>query len=32
MLPHKKISILVVDDELILRESLKGWLKKADSR
>jgi len=28
MLPHKKISILVVDDELILRESLRGWLKR----
>ncbi len=26
MLPHKKIKILVVDDELSIRESLKGWL------
>ena len=26
MLPHKKIRILVVDDELSIRESLKGWL------
>ena len=26
MLPHKKISILVVDDELSIRESLSGWL------
>jgi DNA-binding NtrC family response regulator len=29
MLPHKKISILVVDDELSIRESLNGWLKRA---
>ncbi len=28
MLPHKKISILIVDDELSIRESLKGWLKR----
>jgi DNA-binding NtrC family response regulator len=28
MLPHKKISILVVDDEISIRESLKGWLKR----
>ena len=27
MLPHKKIRILVVDDELSIRESLSGWLK-----
>ena len=27
MLPHKKINILVVDDELSIRESLSGWLK-----
>ena len=26
MLPHKKIKILVVDDELSIRESLRGWL------
>ena len=26
MLPHKKIAILVVDDELSIRESLSGWL------
>ncbi|AEB08859.1 sigma-54-dependent transcriptional regulator [Desulfobacca acetoxidans] len=26
MLPQKKISILVVDDELSIRESLSGWL------
>ena len=26
MLPHKKIKILVVDDELSIRESLSGWL------
>jgi two-component system response regulator HydG len=26
MLPHKKISILVVDDEMSIRESLSGWL------
>ena len=26
MLPHKKIKIIVVDDELSIRESLKGWL------
>jgi DNA-binding NtrC family response regulator len=26
VLPHKKIKILVVDDELSIRESLKGWL------
>ena len=26
MLPHKKIRIMVVDDELSIRESLKGWL------
>ena len=26
MLPHKKINILVVDDELSIRESLSGWL------
>ena len=26
MLPHKKIKIMVVDDELSIRESLKGWL------
>jgi DNA-binding NtrC family response regulator len=26
MLPHKKITILVVDDELSIRESLSGWL------
>ncbi len=29
MLPHKKISILVVDDELSIRESLNGWLKRS---
>ncbi len=29
MLPHKKISILVVDDEVSIRESLLGWLKRA---
>lgn len=28
MLPHKKISILVVDDELSIRESLSGWLQR----
>ncbi|MHB8067190.1 MAG: sigma-54-dependent transcriptional regulator [Desulfobaccales bacterium] len=28
MLPHKKINILVVDDELSIRESLCGWLKR----
>ena len=28
MLPHKKIRILVVDDELSIRESLSGWLKR----
>ena len=27
MLPHKKITILVVDDELSIRASLRGWLK-----
>jgi DNA-binding NtrC family response regulator len=27
MLPHNKISILIVDDELSIRESIKGWLK-----
>ena len=27
MLPHKKINILVVDDELSIRESLSGWLR-----
>ncbi len=27
MLPHKKIKILVVDDELSIRESLSGWLR-----
>jgi DNA-binding NtrC family response regulator len=26
VLPHKKIKILVVDDELSIRESLSGWL------
>ena len=26
MLPHKKIKIIVVDDELSIRESLRGWL------
>ena len=26
MLPHKKIKIMVVDDELSIRESLRGWL------
>ena len=26
MLPHKKIKIIVVDDEPSIRESLKGWL------
>jgi DNA-binding NtrC family response regulator len=26
VLPHKKITILVVDDELSIRESLRGWL------
>ncbi len=26
MLAHKKIKILVVDDELSIRESLSGWL------
>ena len=26
MLPHKKIKIMVVDDELSIRESLSGWL------
>ena len=28
MLPHKKIGILIVDDELSIRESLRGWLKR----
>ena len=28
MLPHDKISILIVDDELSIRESLRGWLKR----
>jgi DNA-binding NtrC family response regulator len=28
MLPHNKISILIVDDELSIRESLRGWLKR----
>jgi DNA-binding NtrC family response regulator len=28
MLPHKKITILIVDDEISIRESLKGWLKR----
>jgi two-component system response regulator HydG len=28
LLPHKEISILVVDDELSIRESLRGWLKR----
>jgi DNA-binding NtrC family response regulator len=28
MLPHNKIGILIVDDELSIRESLKGWLKR----
>jgi len=27
VLPHKKIRILVVDDELSIRESLSGWLR-----
>jgi DNA-binding NtrC family response regulator len=27
VLPHKKIKILVVDDELSIRESLSGWLR-----
>ena len=27
MLPHKKITVLVVDDELSIRESLSGWLR-----
>ena len=27
MLAHKKIKILVVDDELSIRESLSGWLR-----
>ncbi len=26
MLPHKRVKILVVDDELSIRESLSGWL------
>jgi len=26
MIAHKKIKILVVDDELSIRESLSGWL------
>ena len=26
MLPHKKIKIIVVDDELSIRESMRGWL------
>jgi len=26
VLPHKKIKIIVVDDELSIRESLRGWL------
>jgi DNA-binding NtrC family response regulator len=26
VLPHKKIKIIIVDDELSIRESLKGWL------
>ena len=26
MLPHKKFKILVVDDEMSIRESLCGWL------
>jgi DNA-binding NtrC family response regulator len=30
MLPHKKINILVVDDELSIRESLSGWLEQDD--
>jgi DNA-binding NtrC family response regulator len=29
VLPHKKIRILVVDDELSIRESLTGWLKRS---
>ena len=28
MLPHKQVNILVVDDELSIRESLSGWLKR----
>ncbi|MCL6622656.1 MAG: sigma-54 dependent transcriptional regulator [Syntrophobacterales bacterium] len=31
MLPHKKIRILVVDDEPSIRESLSGWLKRSGS-
>jgi DNA-binding NtrC family response regulator len=27
VLPHKKIKVLVVDDELSIRESLSGWLR-----
>jgi DNA-binding NtrC family response regulator len=30
MLPHNKIRILIVDDEMIIRESLRGWLKRGD--
>jgi DNA-binding NtrC family response regulator len=29
MVPRNNISILIVDDELSIRESLKGWLKRA---
>ena len=29
MVPNNNISILIVDDELSIRESLKGWLKRA---
>ena len=28
MVPDNKISILIVDDELSIRESLQGWLKR----
>ncbi|RJR41736.1 MAG: sigma-54-dependent Fis family transcriptional regulator [Deltaproteobacteria bacterium] len=28
MVPHKKVRILIVDDELSIRESLRGWLKR----
>jgi DNA-binding NtrC family response regulator len=32
VLPHKNISMLVVDDELSIRESLSGWLKRGGYR
>ncbi|MBW1917589.1 MAG: sigma-54-dependent Fis family transcriptional regulator [Deltaproteobacteria bacterium] len=28
LIPHKKFNLLVVDDELIIRESLAGWLQR----